>query len=75
MASGPPEHDPVNAADAAADSLAFARRRALVVWTFQVLFWTWVGLAIVGISRLYEPDRLISHPIVTVRMTIGMLMS
>ena len=75
MASGPSENDLANAADAAAEALAFARRRVLVFWTFQVVFWTWVGLAIVGISRMYEPDRSISFPIVAARMTIGVLMS
>ena len=75
MASGPPENDPVNAADAAAETLAFARRRVLVFWTFQVVFWTWVGLAIVGISRMYEPGRSISFPIVAARMAFGLVMS
>ena len=44
MASGPPENDPANAADAAA-ALAAVCYRELIVWMFQVVFWTWVGLA------------------------------
>jgi len=75
MASGSPENDAGNAAAAAAEANAFARRRVLVFWTFQVVFWTWVGLAIVGISRMYEPGRSISFPIVAVRMAFGLVMS
>ena len=44
MASGPPENDPANAADAAA-ALAAVCYRELMFWMFQVVFWTWVGLA------------------------------
>ena len=44
MASGPPENDPANVADAAA-ALAAVRYRELMFWMFQVVFWTWVGLA------------------------------
>ena len=44
MASGPPENDPANAADAAA-ALAAVRCRELMFWMFEVVLWTWVGLA------------------------------
>ena len=44
MASGPPENDPANVTDAAA-ALAAVRYRELMFWMFQVVLWTWVGLA------------------------------
>ena len=75
MASGPSPNDQADAGIDAAESRAFARRRELVFWTFQLLFWTWAGLAIVGMSLMYEPGGAVSARIVATRMTIGVLVS
>jgi hypothetical protein len=75
MVSLPSENDRADAGIDAAESRAFARRRELVFWTFQLVFWTWAGLAIVGMSLMYEPGGTISARIVATRMAIGVLVS
>jgi hypothetical protein len=75
MGSLPSETDRADAGIDAAESRAFARRRELVFWTFQLVFWTWAGLAIVGMSLMYEPGGTISARIVATRMAVGVLVS
>ena len=74
MASGPPQNDSVNAADAAA-AIAAVRYRELIFWMFQAVYWSWCGAALYALGLVYQPDRGSSFLSVASRMVIGVLAS
>ena len=80
MASGPSPTDRVHAADTAAAVDAFAahaavRRRELIFWTFQAVFWTWTVLALVAVNQIYQPNGGNSFATIAARLLIGVFLS
>jgi len=80
MASGPSPTDRVHAADTAAAvdalaALAAVRRRELIFWTFQAVFWTWTVLALVAVNQIYQPNGGNSFATIAARLLIGVFLS